>query len=207
MRFALKLTRSVQRAQDLMGRADLRLVRSGWDPAKVDLVRCLCRLVWSEWTHAASETAAAQKAEEAFLREIEATGNWKPARTTVPEDSESVDERPEPEWAVHSHEHNAAEHETERLVQARAHVKLRRLRAMFEKAGDEVNLLWLDRQLARDPDSALEVPQMMATATGRPVEDFYAAAKRRSRAVMRLLSQDRGVDLPEEEPSWSHASA
>src|SRR5260370_5955891 len=35
LRFAYKLTRSKARAQDLMGRADLRFVRSGWDPDRV----------------------------------------------------------------------------------------------------------------------------------------------------------------------------
>src|SRR5579872_4272425 len=48
LRFAYKLARNVARAQDLMGRADLRLVRFGWDPKEVPLVQRLCRLVWSE---------------------------------------------------------------------------------------------------------------------------------------------------------------
>ena len=49
------------------------LVRLGWDPAEVYLFRRLCRLVWSEWTHAIGESDSARKAEEGFLREIEAT--------------------------------------------------------------------------------------------------------------------------------------
>jgi hypothetical protein len=52
LRFAYKLARSRARPQDLIGRVDLRLVRLGWDPNEVSLVRRLCRLVWSEWTHA-----------------------------------------------------------------------------------------------------------------------------------------------------------
>ena len=68
LRFAYKLTKNRVRAQDLMGRADLRLVRSGWDPAKVTLVSCLCRLVWSEWTNERTETATTRKAEQGFMR-------------------------------------------------------------------------------------------------------------------------------------------
>src|SRR4030088_2751574 len=73
LRFAYKLARSRARAQDLMGRADLRLVRFGWNPKEVSLVKRLCRLVWSEWTHAIDESDTARKAEEGFLRELEVT--------------------------------------------------------------------------------------------------------------------------------------
>jgi len=77
-------------------------------------------------------------------------------------------------------------------------VKLAKLRVRFEKAGDEVNLLWLNRQLE---DGKVKDPQTLAAETGRPVEDFYAATKRRNRHVQRLLANDRGVDSVEEEPS------
>src|SRR5262249_9360366 len=74
LRFALKLARNnPAAAQDLMGRADLRLVRWGWDPNEVPLVKRLCRLVWSEWTHAVAESDSAQRAEETFLKGMEVT--------------------------------------------------------------------------------------------------------------------------------------
>jgi hypothetical protein len=50
LRFAYKKTRSHGRAQDLVGRVNLRLVRRGWDPRDVTLVKRMCRLVWSEYT-------------------------------------------------------------------------------------------------------------------------------------------------------------
>jgi hypothetical protein len=192
LRFALKLTRSKHRAQDLMGRADLRLVRFGWDPAELPLVNRLCRLVWSEWTHEASETEAARKAEQAFMRELEADG-WK----LVPPMKREVSEPPRPgdgaQWAVSSHEETAVGLEAQQEALTKGAVKLEKLRILFEKAGDEVNLLWLRYQLA-DVDDL----QKMAQESGRPVEDFYAAAKRRRRSVQRLLANDRGVDWKEE---------
>jgi hypothetical protein len=69
LRFAYKLTRSRERARDLIGRMNERLVRWGWDPNAVPLKKRLCRLVWSEYTHEQEETALARRAEEAFLRE------------------------------------------------------------------------------------------------------------------------------------------
>ena len=42
LRFAHKKTRSLQAAQDLLARACLRLVRKGWDPDEVPLVRRMC---------------------------------------------------------------------------------------------------------------------------------------------------------------------
>jgi hypothetical protein len=49
LRFACKLTRGRGFVRDPMGRVDLRLVRLGWNPNEVSLVKRLCRLVWSEW--------------------------------------------------------------------------------------------------------------------------------------------------------------
>ena len=91
LRFAYKLTHSIGRARELMGRVDLRLVRFGWDPAEVPLKNRLCRLVWSEWTHTVGDTEKGRKAEEAFLRDFEATGapsrrrpNSRPRRSRRP---------------------------------------------------------------------------------------------------------------------------
>jgi hypothetical protein len=173
LRFAYKLTRSRVRAQDLMGRADLRLVRFGWDPTKVTLVRGLCRLVWSEWTNEGTESATARRAEEGFIRELEVTEGLK----------------------VPSHEEQTAALAASAESHTRASARLEKLRAMFEKAGDEVNLRWLAFELEDVTDL-----QQMAAASGRDVADFYAAAKRRSRAVQRLLADERGVPWSEEEP-------
>jgi hypothetical protein len=168
LRFAHNQCRSRQAAQDLMGRAELRLVRSGWDPEKVSLVRCLCRLVWSEWTHAAEETAARRKAEDAFLREVAAeTGG-----------------------AGASPESRAIAGETR--LDAKA--SLDELRSSFEKAGDEVNLLWLDYSLKEIDDL-----EEMARLSKRDVREFYLAAERRKRHVKRLLAAKNGVKLEGDE--------
>jgi hypothetical protein len=193
LRFAYKLTRSRQRAQDLMGRADLRLVRFGWDPAKVTLVRGLCRLVWSEWTNEGAESAIARRAEEGFIRELEVTEGLKlaPARAAT---VDAPGTGKGPEWAVPSHEQQRAAFAASAESHTKASAKIEKLRAMFEKAGDEVNLRWLAFELEGVTDL-----QQMAAASGRDVADFYAAAKRRKRAVERLLADERGVPLSEEE--------
>lgn len=172
LRFAYRLTRNRARAEDLMGRVDLRLVRLGWNRAEVSLVRCLCRYVWSEWTHARDETVAARRAEETFLRSETAEG----------------------ETAAASLAAIGPASPPARELGSAAQEKLDALRAAFEKAGDEVNLAWLDYTLQGIDDLA-----EMATSSGRPVADFYAAAKRRKRAVSRLLAEQRGVPFKESE--------
>jgi hypothetical protein len=172
LRFAHKLTRSRERAKDLMGRADLRLVRFGWNPAVVSLTRCLCRFVWSEWTHESAETDAARRAAEGYLRELEVTGGISAPST----------------------EQQAAAAESTRAARAHAEGQLEKLRVAFEAAGDEVNLLWLGYASAGETDL-----QKMAAASGRDVTEFYAAARRRKRAVLRLLGEERGVKLAGEE--------
>jgi hypothetical protein len=171
LRFAHKLTRARLRAQDLMGRVDVRLVRAGWDPAEVSLVRRLCRLVWSEWTHAIEETDAARKAEEGFLREMQVTEGL----------------------AIPSVEQRAAERETRTEAQTYAKAQIEKLRAAFEKAGDAVNLLWLDYSLEDETDL-----KKMAARSSRDVTEFYAAAKRRKRAVQRMLAEERGASFEED---------
>jgi hypothetical protein len=173
MRFAYRLTRSRGRAQDLMGRVDVRLVTTGWDPGEVSLVRRLCRLVWSEWTHTDRETDKARRAEEGFLRELEVTEGFK----------------------VPSIEQRATELETAREEKSKGEVQLAKLRVLFEQAGDEVNLLWLKFELDRVTEAT-----KMAELSGRDVAEFYAAARRRKRAIQKLLANDQGVDWKEEEP-------
>ena len=161
LRFAYKLTRSRQRAQDLMGRADLRLVRFGWDPAKVTLVRGLCRLVWSEWTNEGAESAIARRAEEGFIRELEVTEGLKlaPARTAT---VDAPGTGKGPEWAVPSHEQQRAAFAASAESHTKASAKIEKLRAMFEKAGDEVNLRWLAFEL----EGVTDLQQMAAQADG-----------------------------------------
>jgi hypothetical protein len=74
----------------------------------------------------------------------------------------------------------AARREAERA----AKWKVLRLRRSFERAGDDVNLLWLDLRL-----KGFETPQEMAAESGRPVGDFYLAAERRERHVLRLKQE------------------
>jgi hypothetical protein len=194
LRFAYKLTGSRVRAQDLMGRADLRLVRSGWHPREVALVKRLCRLVWSEWTHAAVESETARKAEEGFVRELEVTEGMRVGPPMRPKTADAPGATQAPDWAVPPHEHHVTALEAAHESGTKASVRIEKLRAIFEKAGDEVNLLWLKLELEGVSDL-----QQMAVASGRDVADFYAAAKRRKRAVQRLLANEQGVDFVEEE--------
>jgi hypothetical protein len=171
LRFALKLTRRRQAAQDLQARANLRLVRRGWDPNKVSLVRCLCRLVWSEWTNELTESATARRATDVFLREQEVSGGH----------------------SVPSVEDQAARLETEREERERAVAQLEKLRARFVEAGDEVNLLWLEYTLQDVAD-----PGEMARRSGRDVSEFYRAADRRKRQTRRLLAEKSGTKYEED---------
>jgi hypothetical protein len=174
LRFAYKLTRNRTRAQDLMGRVDLRLVRQGWNPSEIPLVNRLCRLVWSEWTNSISESDKAGKAEEGFLRELRVTEG-----IVVPSIEQS---------ALHQDERE------ERQTHARA--QLEKLRESFTQAGDEVNLLWLDYRLRGENDL-----KKMAQLSGRDVTEFYRAADRRKRHTRRLLAETQGVPYEEEEGS------
>jgi hypothetical protein len=167
LRFAFKLTRNRERAKDLMGRTDLRLVTYGWDPARVTLVKALCRLVWSEWTHSGPEAESARRAEEGFLREVEVREGM-----SVP----SVEQR-------------AVAAETEASLRTKGAAQIAKLRAIFEEQKDEVNLFLLKRALEDENDLT-----KLAKESGRDVAELYLATKRRRRAVQRLLANDRGVD-------------
>ncbi len=168
LRFAFKLRHSEPAAQDLQGRANLRLVRQGWDPSVVTLVKCLCRFVWSEHTHEARENAVTRKAAETFLRE----------RDLHQEDPPSAEDR--------------ITRETEQQKEARAKQQLDSLRAAFVAAGDEINLLWLDYRLA-----GVAEPSEMARLSGRDVGEFYRAADRRKRQTARLLAAQGGAKFEE----------
>jgi hypothetical protein len=149
MRFAYKLTHSVQAAQDLMGRVRLRLVRVGWDPRDVPLVKRLCRLVWSEWTHELEESATARHAEQVFLEQMDRTA-------------------PSPEDI-------AARIQAELDADARATAHIDRLRTAFEAAGDEMNLLWLKYSL----DEITSIAEMSDLSGRPPSDFYDAADRRK----------------------------
>jgi hypothetical protein len=167
LRYAYTRRRSDAAAQDLLGRALLRLVRQGWDPAEVPLAKRLCRLVWSEWTNELSETDAARNAVEIFLANQEMQkGATQPS---VQDQAIALED-------VRAHEGHAHD-----LADA--------LRASFEKAGDVVNLEWLAYWLAGKDDI-----QEMARRSQREPREFYLAAERRKRHVQRILAAIRGAD-------------
>jgi hypothetical protein len=164
LRFAYKKTRSRSRAQDLLGRVNLRLVRGAWDPREVPLTKRMCRLVWSEYTHEVEHGVNAQKAEEMFLALERADGRSLSKKEVAAAWQRTPEDEPrEPE-------------------------QLESLRAVFRGANDEVNLLWLDYQL-----QGIEEPAEMARKSGRDVKEFYLATDRRKRHVQRLLAETRGV--------------
>jgi hypothetical protein len=170
--FARKLARTKQGADDLLGRAQLRLFRWGWDPNEVPLAKRMCRLVWSEWTNEANEKEKERAGEEGFLREMQETDQ------TVTQ---------------------SAEAETVRLDEDReakddAKVSVERMRAAFLEAADAVNVAWLDFTL----EGVIDL-QEMARRSGRDVTEFYGAAKRRKRLVKRWLAEKTGSRDEEDE--------
>jgi hypothetical protein len=173
LRFAYRLTHRIGAAQDLMGRVRLRFVRVGWDPRQVPLVKRLCRLVWSEWTHELEESKVAREAEKTFLEHMRDEG------VTAAPSPEDIAERIQAEIDA----------------DARATAHLDRLRTAFEAAGDEVNLLWLQYSL-QEITSIAE----MARLSGRDPGAFYDAADRRKRIVKKIVAATRGVPRSPEKP-------
>ncbi len=170
LNFAFKLTRNQAAAQDLQGRAHVRLIEQGWDPNVVTLTKCLCRFVWSEHTHARREDATRREAERRFVHEQGISHSAAPS-------VEDLAVRLETETEDEDH----AKHRTEQL------------RAAFLDAKDAVNLQWLDCWL-----DGIDEPAEMARRSGLDVREFYRAADRRNRHVKRLLAAERG-EKPEED--------
>lgn len=170
LRFALKLRRNTTAAQDLLARAQLRLLRTGWDPNDVPLVKRLCRLVWSEYTNELSETDATRRAESVFLSEQGLEPQATPSAETL-----------------------ALRIESDRQMEERATAQIESLRAAFTEANDEVNLLWLRYTL----DEVTDLGEM-ARRSGRDVAEFYRAADRRKRHIQRWLAAQGGVGSEEE---------
>lgn len=190
LRFAYKLTRSRERARDLMGRANLRLVRTGWDPNEVSLVKRMCRLVWSEHMNQERETDVSRRAEERFLAEEKALADTPPV---VLKRGDPLHPRQE-EPRVPTFEQEAAD-EARRAAEIEEQcADLAKLRAYFVSKKDVVNVLYLDQWMAGVEDVA-----KMVENTGRTPEEFYAAQKRRKRAVARLLAEKNGAPPDDEE--------
>jgi hypothetical protein len=197
LRFAHKLTRRRERARDLVGRVNLRLVRTGWDPNDVSLVKRLCRLVWSEYTHEKRETDVARRAEEAFLREEKLDGELPPV---APQRGDPLRARKEgplassPEQHVIRLEEEQGDEARRAAKLAELRVDLGKLRDLFRAKKDEVNLVYLEQWMAGTEDVA-----KMVEDTGRDPEEFYAAQRRRKRAVERLLAEKDGAAPGDEE--------
>ena len=197
LRFAYKLTRSRERARDLMGRANVRLVCTGWDPNEVTLVKRLCRLVWSEHTHERRETDVARRAEEGLLREEGIHGELPPV---APQRGDPLRARKEGLMAS-SPEQHVLRLEEEREEDARREAKLvemrgdlRKLRDVFEAKKDATNVVYLDQWMAGTED-----PATMAEKTGRDPAEFHLAQKRRKRVIERFLAEKNGVPSDDEE--------
>ena len=171
LRYAHTKMRSRAGAQDLLGRVLVRLIRLGWDPKEVPLVKRLCRLVYSEWTHEMAERKVEREAIAGFLQR--AAGEER-MDTMAPDDAGIL---------------RAAREDEERAAEAR----LEALRQAFRQAGDDVNLLWL--AYAKE---GIETPREMAERSGRDVHEFYRAAERRKRQVQRLIDAGPGPTIKEE---------
>jgi hypothetical protein len=190
LRFAYKLTRGRERARDLIGRANLRLVRTGWDPNEVALVKRMCRLVWSEHTHQERETDVARRAEETFLAEEKAQADAPPV---LPKRGDPLHPRNE-EPRVPTFEQEAADEARRAAELEEQCADLAKLRAYFVSKKDVVNVDYLDQWMAGVEDVA-----KMAHNTGHTPEEFYAAQKRRKRAVERILAEKNGAPPDDEE--------
>jgi hypothetical protein len=197
LRFAYKLTRGQERARDLFGRVNVRLVCTGWDPNEVALVKRLCRLVWSEHTNQKHETDVARRAEERFLREQETEVELPPAAPRRGDPLRAKTEGP----TTPSIEQDLIRLEEERADDARQAAKLTELRAdlvklreIFRAKKDDVNVDFLDQWMA-----GIEDPATMAEKTGRDPAEFHLAQKRRKRVIERFLAEKNGVPSDDEE--------
>ena len=188
-RFALKLRKSKGGAGDLVGRANLRLVRTGWDPNAVSLQRRLLRLVWSEFTHENRETDAARRAEEAFLRE---EGIHEGVPPGAPKRGDPERQKREPAAASIEHKAIALEEDHAEIAERRKSFEALRARLLARK--DEVGLQYLDHRLKGTDDVGA-----MAKESGRDVKVFYEAARRIHRMVEKIVAEKNGVDRGDEE--------
>jgi hypothetical protein len=189
-RFAMKLRKSKGGAGDLMGRANLRLVRTGWDPNAVSLQRRLLRLVWSEYTNEKSETDAARRAEEVYLREQGIQEGVLPA---APARGDPL-RPPSREPAAASIEQKAIALEEDHAELADRRKRFAELQARLRAKKDLVALEYLELRLKGTAE-----PKDMAEKAGRDVKLIYDAARRIHRMVETILAEKNGVDGGDEE--------
>ena len=135
------------------------------------------------------ETDVARRAADRFLRAQEATGDVRPA---APTRGDPLRTKREP--FVPSVEAQLLALGLERRDEAKAarqnalHTALyAELRRRLEAKKDTVGLAFLDETEKGNDDL-----ELMVSRTGHPVEAFYAAQKRRKRAVKALLAEASG---------------
>lgn len=190
LRFALKKAKNKARAEDLFGRANLRLVRTGWDPNAVTLLKRLLRLVWSEFTNAKHEEKVSRGAEEEFLREEGIQAEPPPATPARGDPLRPKSKEP----AAASIEHKAISLEERQAELAEARKRYAELRARLSAKKDADSLEYLEhREQGRDE------PKKMAEKSGRDVKVYYEAARRVHRMVERILAEKNGVAGGDEE--------
>ena len=80
------------------------------------------------------------------------------------------------------------------MEEATSQAQIEKLRAVFVKKKDNVNLAWLDATLKGPVDL-----EKLALETGRTVTEFYDAARRRKRIVVRLAAEAQGVKYDEDD--------
>jgi len=185
-RFALKLAKTKGRAEDVVSRANLRLVCTGWDPNAVSLQRRLLRLVWSEFTHDRREEVLARRVEEEFLREEGIHGPVPP-----PAAARGDPLRPSPkEPAASSIEQEAIALEEEQAELADRRKKLDELTSRLRAEKDEVALEYLEFRR-----NGTVSPAKMVEGAAREVDVkvFYEAARRIQRLVERIAGEKPGA--------------
>ncbi len=185
-RFALKLTKTRGRAQDVVSRANLRLVCTGWDPNAVSLQKRLLRLVWSKFTHDRREEVVGRRVEEEFLREEGIHGPVPPAAAARGDPLQPSPKEP----AVSSIEQEAITLEEEQAELAARRKKLDALIERLRANEDEVAIEYLE--LRRQ---GIVSPAKMVEACGRDVDVkvFYEAARRVQRLVERIAGEKPGA--------------
>ena len=188
-RFALKRTRTKGRAGDLVGRANLRLVRTGWDPNAVSLQRRLLRLVWSEFKNDKRETDAARRAEEVFLRE---EGIHEGVLPGAPKRGDPGRQKREP--AAPSIEQRAIALEEDHAELAERRKNFAELQARLRAKKDLLALEYLELRLKGTAE-----PKDIAEKAGRDVKVIYDAARRIHRMVEKILAEKHGVDRGDDE--------
>ena len=171
--YAFALTESEGNARELVRRARTLLwERATWDWDEYTLREYLCGVVKSLFSNDARAAVLRAEKEGEVVAEAKHLG----------------------ETRAQSPEQLAIDAEEREQRRATASGQLEELRRAFVRAGDKVNVQWLDFQL-----QGIEEPAEMAKLSRRNVRDFYLAADRRKRHVARILAERRAADAKEKE--------